>query len=154
MNDIPLPANALQPTVTIVAAYVSNNAFESIALSALIRSIFMVLNQIGQDALAPEAPQPAVPVKKSVFPEYLICLEDGKKLKMLKRYLRTFYSMTPDEYRQRWNLPSDYRMVAPNYAERRSVLARSFGLGRKRNAPSAMAEEPVQKLRRVKKKTA
>jgi predicted transcriptional regulator len=154
MSDTSTSANALQLTARIIAAHVSNNAVESIALPALINSVFMTLNQVGQAAPAQEAPQPAVPVKKSVFPDYLICLEDGKKLKMLKRHLQTSYSMTPEDYRQRWNLPSDYPMVAPSYAARRSVLAKSIGLGRKRSEPVAVLEEPAQKPKRGRKKAA
>jgi predicted transcriptional regulator len=152
MSDTPTSTNALQLTARIIAAHVSNNAVESIALPALIISVFMTLNQVGEGAPAQEPPQPAVPVKKSVFPDYLICLEDGKKLKMLKRYLRNSYNMTPDEYRHRWKLPSDYPMVAPVYTARRSVLAKSIGLGRKRSETAAMVEKPVQKLARGRKK--
>jgi predicted transcriptional regulator len=92
-----------------------------------------------------EKPQPAVPIKKSVFPTYIVCLEDGKKLKMLKRHLKTAYNMDPDEYRQRWGLPHDYPMVAPNYAEQRSSLAKAHGLGRKPQ-PEIIAEPVVQRV--------
>ncbi len=115
-----------------VAAYVSGNTVPPESLPVIIRSVHMTfvgLKQGGTAAVVPHAPEPAVPVKKSVFPDYIVCLEDGKKLKMLKRHLQTAYGMTPDEYRQRWSLPSTYPMVAPNYAAKRSALAKSSGLG-------------------------
>jgi predicted transcriptional regulator len=115
-----------------VAAYVSGNAVPPEALPDIIRSVHMTFASLEQGDTAPvvpNAPEPVVPVKKSVFPDYIVCLEDGKKLKMLKRYLQTAYGMTPDDYRQRWNLPSTYPMVAPNYAAKRSALAKSIGLG-------------------------
>ena len=98
----------------------------------MIREVYETLSMVGAPAEATaERPDPAVPIKKSVTPDYVICLEDGKKLKMLKRHLRTAYDMSPDEYRQRWELPGDYPMVAPNYAKQRSELAKKIGLGRK-----------------------
>ena len=118
-------------TAQIVSAHVSNNVVASENLSALIRQVHQALANAGQAAPEPEKPQPAVPVKRSVFPDYIVCLEDGKKLKMLKRHLQSAYNMTPEAYRERWGLPPDYPMVAPNYAERRSALARQIGLGRK-----------------------
>ena len=118
-------------TAQIVSAHVSNNSVSSEALPDLIRHVHQALSGVGQPVAEPEKLQPAVPVKRSVFPDYIVCLEDGKKLKMLKRHLQSAYSMTPDQYRERWGLPSDYPMVAPNYAERRSALARQIGLGRK-----------------------
>ena len=118
-------------TAQIVSAHVSNNSVPSEALASLIRQVHQALAGVGQPAAEPEKPQPAVPVKRSVFPDYIVCLEDGKKLKMLKRHLQSAYGMTPDQYRERWGLPGDYPMVAPNYAERRSALARQIGLGRK-----------------------
>ena len=119
-------------TSEIVSAYVANNALSTAEVPALIESVFKTLSHVdvGQD-LHKDRPQPAVPIKKSVQPDYLICLEDGKKLKMLKRHLKTAYNMSPAEYRERWGLPSDYPMVAPNYAERRSQLAKEIGLGTK-----------------------
>lgn len=120
----------IQCTAQIVASYVGNNSVPTSELSDLIagvhRSLLVLANP---PADAPERPQPAVAVKKSVTPDYIICLEDGKQLKMLKRHLKTAYDMTPEEYRERWGLPSDYPMVAPNYAERRSELAKKIGLG-------------------------
>lgn len=116
-------------TTEIVSAHVSNNEIPAADLPKLVQDVYRALADIM--ALEPEVEQlqPAVPVKKSVFPDYIVCLEDGKKLKMLKRHLKTAYNMTPEEYRTRWNLPADYPMVAPNYAERRSGLAKKIGLG-------------------------
>lgn len=120
-------------TADIVASYVANNRVELDQLPALIASVHKSLQGLGQGGapVAEEAPQPAVPVKRSVTPDYIICLEDGKRFKSLKRHLRTAYDMTPEEYRVRWGLPADYPMVAPNYAASRSALAKSMGLGRK-----------------------
>ncbi|MCQ8242466.1 MucR family transcriptional regulator [Rhizosaccharibacter radicis] len=121
-------------TAQIVSAHCSNNQVEAGSLPGLIHQVFQALSSAGTpEATAKDepAPQPAVPVKKSVFPDYIVCLEDGKKLTMLKRHLSSRYNMTPAQYRERWGLPSDYPMVAPNYAERRSALAREIGLGRK-----------------------
>lgn len=135
-------------TSNIVAAYVANNSVAAADLPALIESVFRALSMAGasEGTTATDKPQPAVPVKKSVAEDYIICLEDGKKLKMLKRHLKTRYNMTPDEYRQRWNLPSDYPMVAPAYAEQRSALALKIGLGRK-PAPEPASETPAPKRR-------
>ena len=138
-------------TAQIVSAHVSNNTVASEDLSALIRQVHQALANAGQAAPEPEKLQPAVPVKRSVFPDYIVCLEDGKKLKMLKRHLQSAYNMTPEAYRERWGLPPDYPMVAPNYAERRSALARQIGLGRKdggRPAAEEAAPEPARPGRR------
>jgi predicted transcriptional regulator len=117
-------------TTEIVAAHVSNNTVAVGDLPTLINQVYQSLATIGQGPAAPaERPQPAVSVKRSVHPDYIICLEDGKKLKMLKRHLKTAYNMTPEEYRDRWQLPPDYPMVAPNYARQRSRLAKEIGLG-------------------------
>jgi predicted transcriptional regulator len=117
-------------TAEIVAAHVSNNTVSVDELPVLINQVYRSLSSMGQPAeLVQEKPQPAVPVKKSVHPDYIICLEDGKRLKMLKRHLKTAYNMTPEEYRDRWSLPPDYPMVAPNYARQRSKLAKEIGLG-------------------------
>ena len=126
-------------TAQIVSAHLSQNRLETDALPSLIQSVYRSLSTVGdvQLAAAP-ALSPAVPVKKSLFPDYIVCLEDGKKLKMLKRHLKSSYGMTPDEYRTKWSLPSDYPMVAPSYAAKRSTLAKKIGLGRKPAA--AMAE--------------
>jgi predicted transcriptional regulator len=118
-------------TTEIVAAHVSNNTVAVSDLPQLINQVYQSLQNIGGAAAPaqPERPQPAVNPKKSVTPDYIICLEDGKKLKMLKRHLKTAYNMTPEEYRERWGLPADYPMVAPNYAKQRSRLAKEIGLG-------------------------
>ena len=113
----------------IVSAYVSKNSLPPSELPHLIKTVHDALSSPEQGASS--APEPAVPIKKSIRPDYVICLEDGKKLKMLKRHLRTAYNMSPDEYRQKWGLASDYPMVAPKYAARRSELAKKIGLGRK-----------------------
>jgi predicted transcriptional regulator len=122
----------LRMTASIVAAYVSHNTLPSGSLSDLIRAVHQALDGV-QVAIPQPQPElkPAVPVKKSVTPEYIICLEDGRKLKMLKRYLRTTYGITPDEYRAKWGLPQDYPMVAPNYADQRSAFAKRIGLGKR-----------------------
>jgi predicted transcriptional regulator len=122
----------LRMTAEVVSAYVSNNTLATGQLADVIQAVYNSLRGLeGQVAEPPSEPlKPAVPVRKSVTPEYLVCLEDGKKLKMLKRYLRARYKMSPDEYRKRWNLPPDYPMVAPNYAQRRSDFAKKIGLGK------------------------
>lgn len=126
-------ASELLPLVTdIVAAHLSNNTVPITDLPDLIRDVYNALATAGGDAApAAERPTPAVPVKKSVTPDFIICLEDGKKLKMLKRHLKTAYNMTPEQYRERWGLAPDYPMVAPNYAKHRSTLAKKIGLGTK-----------------------
>jgi predicted transcriptional regulator len=117
-------------TAEIAAAYVENNTLPTTEIPNLVATIFQSLSRVGSSGNALEArPEPAVPVKKSVFPDYIVCLEDGKKLKMLKRHLKTAYNMTPEQYRERWNLGSDYPVVAPNYAKQRSKLAKQIGLG-------------------------
>ena len=118
-------------TADIAAAHVSNNSVALSDLSTLIRNIHGALASLGETpAPVVERPEPAVPVRASVKPDYVVCLEDGRKMKTLKRYLMTRYGMTPDDYRRKWNLPADYPMVAPNYAEQRSSLAKSIGLGK------------------------
>ncbi len=129
-----MDAEIITLTSQIVSAYVSKNSLQASDLPALISNVYQSLKSAGQPQAAAEVPselKPAVPVKKSVTPEYIICLEDGKKLKMLKRHLSSSYGMTPDEYRAKWGLPADYPMVAPNYAKQRSDLALKLGLGRK-----------------------
>jgi len=124
-------------TADIVAAHVANNTVSVTDLPSLITQVHAALNSLGTPAAAPTVEQqPAVSVRASIKPDYLVCLEDGKKLKMLKRYLMTRYGMTPDDYRAKWNLPKDYPMVAPAYAEQRRALAHSIGLGRKRASGS------------------
>ena len=136
------PGSMLALTTRIVAAYVSKNSMPGAELPALIDRVFQSLAGLitGAAAVPEAAPTPAVPVKKSVFADHIVCLEDGKKLKMLKRHLMTSYGLTPEAYRERWKLPSDYPMVAPAYAERRSVLAKSIGLGRKPSGAAAAVE--------------
>lgn len=130
MIDESESVDLLSLTTEIVAAHVSNNTVAVEELPVLINQIYRSLASMGTaPEPAPEKPQPAVPVKKSVHSDYIICLEDGKKLKMLKRHLKTAYNMTPDEYRDRWGLGPDYPMVAPNYARQRSQLAKEIGLG-------------------------
>ena len=123
----------------IVAAYVSNNPIPVSEVPGMIKSIHATLGGLTSPvpAEASTVQKPAVPVKKSVTSEYIICLEDGKKLKMLKRYLRSRYNLTPDEYRSKWGLPADYPMVAPNYAAQRSEFAKKIGLGRSAPAPKS-----------------
>ena len=117
-------------TVEIVSAHVAANSVGAEALPDLIRDVYRAMAGLGAAPPVPaERPQPAVPVKRSVFPDYIVCLEDGKKLKMLKRHLMSAYNMTPDQYRERWGLGGDYPMVAPNYAQHRSSLAKKIGLG-------------------------
>ena len=122
-------------TTEIVAAHASNNTLTPAELTALINNVYHALNEVGQGVrnayLSSERPQPAVPIKKSVMDDYIVCLEDGKKLKMLKRHLMSHYKLTPEQYRERWGLPMDYPMTAPNYAKARSRLAKEIGLGSK-----------------------
>ena len=130
MNDGTPSKELLSLTSEIVAAHVSNNMVAVSDLPQLIQQVYRSLSGIGTEVTPqPERPVPAVPIKKSVTPEHIICLEDGKKLKMLKRHLKTSYNMSPEEYRERWGLPADYPMVAPNYAKQRSRLAKQIGLG-------------------------
>lgn len=125
-------------TADIVAAHVSNNSVAVSDLSVLIGNVHSALASLGDAVVVPEVRQePAVSVRASIKPDYIICLEDGKKLKMLKRHLMTHYKMTPDDYRAKWGLPADYPMVAPNYAEQRRTLAKKIGLGTKRGRRTA-----------------
>jgi len=137
MSENATESRILSLTAQIVSAHVSNNALQAEALPGLIHSVFKTLSSAGKDSAQPGKPQPAVPVKRSVFADYIICLEDGKKLKMLKRHLKTAYNMTPEQYRERWELPANYPMVAPNYAAHRSSLAKKIGLGTKRTKAPA-----------------
>jgi len=130
-----LPHNdVLQMTTQVVAAYVGNNTVGEAQIPEVIRSVYASLAGLNghTEAVAQAKHKPAVPIKKSVTPEYLICLEDGKKLKMLKRHLRTAYSLSPEDYRAKWGLGPDYPMVAPNYAKQRSAFAKKIGLGKRR----------------------
>ncbi len=131
MTDKPTTTELLELTTDIVAAHVGNNTVAPADLPQLINDVYRTLSGVGDQGMQTERPKPAVAVKKSVFPDHLICLEDGKKLKMLKRHLRTAYGMSPDDYREKWGLPADYPMVAPNYARQRSNLAKKIGLGTK-----------------------
>ena len=145
-TNIAEPSSMLALTAKIVAAYVGKNSTPAAELPALIDRVFQGLAGLATGSTAtPEArPDPAVPVKKSVFADYIVCLEDGKKLKMLKRHLMASYGMTPQAYRERWGLPPDYPMVASSYAEKRSTLAKSIGLGRKPNAAAAAEITPEE----------
>lgn len=131
MNGITASADAIVTlTADIVAAHVSNNSVAVTDLPSLIQNVHGALTGLGQEAPAPEPKkQPAVSIRASVKPDYIVCLEDGKKLKMLRRHLLTNYQMTPEQYRAKWNLPADYPMVAPNYTEQRRTLAKKIGLG-------------------------
>lgn len=121
----------LRMTTDIVASFVSNNSVSADSMPEMIRSVHATLRELSGAEAKPEAKsKPAVPVSKSVTDDYIICLEDGKKLKMLKRYLRSQYDMSPEDYRRKWGLPSDYPMVAPAYSRRRSDFAKEIGLGR------------------------
>ena len=131
MSDIPVSGNYIELTAQIVSAYVSNNTVPAAEIPGLISQVHTALARVsGKSGDAPAEPlKPAVSVKKSITPEYIICLEDGKKFKSLKRHLRTQYNMTPEQYRDKWGLPADYPMVAQNYAVARSQLAKKMGLG-------------------------
>jgi len=126
----PHAADLLKLTADIVAAHVGHSTVEPASLPGLVRSVFDALSSTATPATVAPKQEPVVPIKRSVFPDYIVCLEDGKKLKMLKRHLQSTYGMTPKEYREKWGLPSDYPLVAPNYASRRAALARQIGLGR------------------------
>ncbi|MEM9937898.1 MAG: MucR family transcriptional regulator [Pseudomonadota bacterium] len=131
--NIQTKSEVLEMTSDIVSSFVAHNPVPSSALADLIKTVHETIEELASDKPAePPRPDPAVPISKSITPDHIICLEDGRKLKMLKRYLRSRYELTPDEYRARWGLPSDYPMVAPNYAKKRSAFAKEIGLGRKR----------------------
>lgn len=147
MSDKTSDLSLLSLTAQIIAAHVAKNAVDAEALPALIRSVHAALAGAGTVAEVQPRPEPAVPAKRSIFPDYIICLEDGKKLKTLKRHLASAFQMTPDEYRARWDLPKEYPMVAPNYAKQRSALAKQLGLGRKPAAPDVEPEPAPAKPR-------
>ncbi len=134
MSDNIAASNYIELAADIVSAYVSNNSVPTSDLPTLINEVHTALLRVGGGTVEVpvEAPKPAIPVKKSVTPDYIVCLEDGKKFKSLKRHLRTQYNMTPEQYREKWGLPVDYPMVAPNYAKARSELAKEMGLGQQR----------------------
>ena len=146
-------AEILALTTEIVSSHVSNNSTGHENLPDLIQTVFDKLAALASDEPAPTELTPAVPIKKSVTDDYIVCLEDGKKLKMLKRHLMTAYGMTPEEYRARWGLKADYPMVAPNYAKKRQELAKKIGLGRKRPVEPAAAAPP-KKAKGTRRKTA
>jgi predicted transcriptional regulator len=154
MSEIASPSSLLELTAEIIAAHAGHNHVAADALVAMIGSVYGALAAVGSGpAPTPAKPQPAVAVKKSVFPDHIVCLEDGKKLKMLRRHLATSYGLTPAQYREKWGLPSDYPMVAPAYAEKRSTLAKQIGLGRKpaaRPAPEAATAVPARRGRPAK----
>ncbi len=138
-------------TADIVSGHIANNVTPVEKIPLLIQQVYDALAKAAQGRAQPEAPVPAVPVRKSVFPDYIICLEDGKKLKMLKRHLMSSYNMTTEEYRARWGLPADYPLVAPAYAEKRSALAREIGLGRKISAQADDSEPKGTKIPEVRR---
>ncbi len=136
--------DVLRMAVDIVAAYVANNTVPASQVPEVINTVFNSLNSLdGGSEAAPEPAKPAVSVRRSVTPDYIVCLEDGKKLKMLKRHLRAAYDMSPEEYRAKWGLAADYPMVAPNYAAQRSAFAKKIGLGRKKGQ-----KQPRKRARR------
>ena len=135
-----MKAAELLPLVTeVVVAQLSSKKTPSSGVAPLIQSVYQVLDELRIRGTPAELPVPAVPIKKSVTPDYIVCLEDGRQLKMLKRHLRTTFDMSPEQYRQRWGLPADYPMVAPNYAKKRSKLAKAIGLGTRPRGKRAKA---------------
>jgi predicted transcriptional regulator len=140
-------STTLDLTAMIASAYVANNALAADALPDFIRSVYAALTGTAE-APSLDRREPFVPVGKSVFPNYIICLEDGKKLLMLRRHLRTAYGLTPDEYRRRWGLPDNYPMTAPNYAAKRSAMAKNHKLGRRPDAESGEGQSlpPIQRI--------
>lgn len=137
-------ADVLRMTADVVAAYVGNNTLATNDLPGIINTVHVSLaNLNGGEGAVAEPLRPAVPIRKSITPDYIICLEDGRKLKMLKRHLRTSFDMTPDEYRTKWQLGPDYPMVAPNYAKRRSDFAKKIGLGHKARRPRGTESFPT-----------
>ncbi|MCS0494218.1 MucR family transcriptional regulator [Ancylobacter mangrovi] len=134
MSEITDAETYIELAADIVSAYVSNNAVSANDLPLLLGDVHTALQRLGKGEVEPvvEPLRPAVPLKKSIAPDYIVCLEDGKKFKSLKRHLRTQYNLTPEQYREKWNLPADYPMVAPNYAAARSALAKQMGLGQQR----------------------
>jgi predicted transcriptional regulator len=134
-------AELLHMASDIAAAYVSHNSLSTEQLPDVIKTVHATLWSVGRRTRRDrDNPKPAVPVRRSITPDYIVCLEDGKRLKMLKRHLRSAYNLTPDEYRAKWSLPSDYPMVAPNYAKQRSQFAKKIGLGRKGNGGGRIAK--------------
>jgi len=147
------PEELLALTGEITAAYLRGNPLPAADIPGVISTVFGSLLQLGRPEPQEEEPQrPAVPIRKSVTAEYIVCLEDGRKLKMLKRHLRTTYGMTPEQYRAKWGLPPDYPMVAPAYAEKRSEFARAIGLGRHRAAPEPEPQPVPAPAKRARRK--
>jgi predicted transcriptional regulator len=146
MHAVPSNPDLLDLVASIVSAHVAHNAVTPEALPGVIRSVYTALSGLGTEPPPIEQPKPAVPIKKSVFPDHIVCLEDGKKLQTLKRHLKTSHGMTAEQYRARWSLPRDYPMVAPKYAARRSAVAKEIGLGRK---PGALGEREAPLIQRV-----
>lgn len=146
----------LAHTTEIVSAYASNHSLDQAELVSLIQSVFSAVSGLAEEPAAPETLVPAVSIRKSVTDAYLICLEDGHKLKMLKRHLMTSYGMTPDDYRARWGLPRDYPMIAPAYTRRRHEIAKQIGLGQRKPQVEAIepVEAPAPKARRTRAKAA
>lgn len=140
-NELSTNDHILTLATQIVSSYVGNNSVSTTDLPGLMTTVYQSLTRLDSSTAIQldERPDPAVPVRKSVTPEYIVCLEDGKKLKMLKRHLKTAYNMTPEQYRERWGLPADYPMVAPNYAKQRSKLAKQIGLGTSRRTAGRKA---------------
>ncbi|MDR3436107.1 MucR family transcriptional regulator [Telmatospirillum sp.] len=143
-------SNEIELAADIISAYVRKNAVRPADLPGLIADVHGALVRVsaGSDPVVVEAQKPAVPIKKSVFPDFIICLEDGKKFKSLKRHLGTDHDMTPEQYREKWRLASDYPMVAPNYAAQRSALAKSMGLGQQRKGKAAAVAGKLSKAAR------
>ncbi len=137
MSDKIEKMELLALTTDIVTSHLSRNTLETAEISSLIREVYSTLSNVGTSEPINDRPQPAIAIRKSIQPDYLVCLEDGRKLKMLKRHLKTAYNMTPEEYKQRWGLPSDYPMTAPNYTNQRRTLAKKIGLGTRRKKAAA-----------------
>ncbi len=158
MSEQPNAPNYIELAADLVSAFVSNNSVPAAELPALIGTVHQALNTLASGSTqqpAEEPKAPAVPIKRSVQPDYIVCLEDGKRFKSLKRHLRTVYDLTPDQYRAKWGLPSDYPMVAPNYAAARSELAKQMGLGaRRRMTPEPEPVQPAAPTRGRRKKAA
>ena len=129
MSESPAGRDLLDLTAQIVSAHVSHNSIASASVAGLVEQVYRTLEDMSKPPPAATRPTPAVPINRSVFEDHIVCLEDGKRLKMLKRHLKAAYNLTPEQYRERWGLPASYPMVAPEYARRRSVLAREIGLG-------------------------
>jgi predicted transcriptional regulator len=146
MHAVPSNPDLLDLVASIVSAHVAHNAVAPEALPGVICSVYAALSGLGTEPPAVEQPEPAVPIEKSVFPDHIVCLEDGKKLQTLKRHLNTSHGMTAEQYRARWSLPRDYPMVAPKYAARRSALAKEIGLGRKPGSSGEREAPPVQRV--------